>query len=221
MKPPARARKPIRVNLEARAATAERRRARTRERLLSAAEAVIAEKGVDAATIAAIVEAAGVSRGAFYNYFPTTTDLLNELNRKVAEGLRGRLEELARRPVDPPTRLAASLHLILSAYHANPISGWVALQIATSLAPRQPVLMALFETLYTEGVAKGHFRDVDIAAATTLCFGAIRMAQRDVVAGDAPDRSVQVVALVLAAFGVPFADAERISRDEARAARAR
>jgi AcrR family transcriptional regulator len=221
LEPPARARKSIRVNLEARAATAQRRRARTRERLLSAAESVIAEKGVEAASIEELVRAAGVSRGTFYNYFPTTTDLLSELNRRVAGSLRGRLEELARRPVDPPTRLAASLHLILAAYLTNPVSGWVALQIATSLAPRQPVLMALFEALYREGVAKGQFRDVDIAAATTLCFGAIRMAQRDVVAGDGPDQSVQVVALVLAAFGVPYADAEAISRDEARAARAR
>lgn len=216
----ARTRKPIRVNLAARAATAEVRRARTRERLLDAAEAVIAEKGVQAASIEELVRAAGVSRGTFYNYFPTTTDLIYELNRRVAQSMSGRLGELARRPADPPTRLAASLHLVLAAYLSNPVSGWVALQIATSLAPRQGVFAEQFEALYREGVAGGHFRDVDLVAATTLCFGAIRMAQRDVVAGDAPDQSVQVVALVLAAYGVAYEDAERISREEARAARA-
>jgi len=64
----------MRVNLQARAASAERRRARTRERLLDAAEKVVASKDLQDATIEDFVSAAGVSRGTFYNYFPTVTD---------------------------------------------------------------------------------------------------------------------------------------------------
>jgi AcrR family transcriptional regulator len=213
-------RRPIRVNLKARAAAAELRRARTRERLLDGAEAVIAQKGVEAASIDELVRAAGVSRGTFYNYFPTTTDLLHALNIRVAAGLSEKLRGLARRPADPVVRMAASLHLILAAYLADPVRGWVALQISTSRAPRTRVFEQMFEALYKEGVREGCFRDVDMAAALTVCFGAIRMAQRDVMSGAAPATSVQVVALVLAAFGVPYEDAERISRDEAAAARA-
>ena len=71
MEPPAPARKPIRVNLEARAATAERRRARTRERLLSAAEAVIAEKGVEAGQIHIRHRQVCTSHGCYYILFRT------------------------------------------------------------------------------------------------------------------------------------------------------
>lgn len=216
----ARTRKPIRVNLKARAATAERRRARTRNRLLEAAEAVIAERGVEAVTIATIVESAGVSRGVFYNYFPTATDLLNELNRRVAEQLSGRLLALAKRPVDPATRLAASLHTVMAAYAADPVRGWVALQVAGSRAPRASAFESLFSMLYKEGVKAGQFRKVDMTAALTVCFGAMRMARRDAIAGEAPSQAVPVVALILAAFGVPYEEAERISREEAAAASA-
>jgi hypothetical protein len=46
------------------------------------------------------------------------------------------------------------------------------------------------------------------------------MTQRDLAAGEAlPAQPVQVVALVLTAFGVPYGEAERISRQEAASAR--
>jgi hypothetical protein len=46
------------------------------------------------------------------------------------------------------------------------------------------------------------------------------MIQRDLVAGVAAEvHSIEVVALILAAFGVPYEQAERISRAEAQAAR--
>jgi AcrR family transcriptional regulator len=208
------------VNLEARAATAELRRTRTRERLLDAAEAVILERGVDAVSIATIVESAGVSRGVFYNYFPTATDLLSELNRRVAEQVTGRLRALITRPVDPATRLAASLHTVMAAYTADPVRGWVAVQISMSRAPRAEAFEALFAMLYKEGVKAGQFRKVDMNAALTVCFGTIRMARSDAIGGAPPDQHIGVIALLLAAFGVPFDEAERISREEAALANA-
>jgi AcrR family transcriptional regulator len=210
----------MRVNLEARAAAAEQRRAKTRELLLSAAETVVAERGFEAASVEEFVRAAGVSRGTFYNYFPTTTDLVAALNERAAAHLDGVLVELMRRRADPATLLAASLHLAMAAYLADPVRGWVALQLVGSRAPRVRGFEFRFAQLFAEGVRQGQFRDVDVEAALTVTFGAMRMAQRDVVSGDAlPARAVQVVALILAAFGVPHDDAERISHEEAQAAR--
>jgi len=210
----------MRVNLEARAATAEQRRARTRERLLDAAEAVISEKGLDGASIEEFVRAAGVSRGTFYNYFPAPEDLTLALNQRVAGHLDGLLAQLARQPRDPATLLASSLHTVLAAYLADPVRGWVALQLASSRAPRARSFENRFAILYNEGVNRGQFRPIEMAAAFTLAFGAMRMIQRDVVAGEATGRqAVQVIALVLTAFGLPYDEAERISQAEAEAAR--
>ncbi|WP_293371937.1 TetR/AcrR family transcriptional regulator [Phenylobacterium sp.] len=205
----------MRVNLEARAALAEQRRARTRDRLLVAAEAVIAEKGLNGGSIEAFARAAGVSRGTFYNYFPTVADLIAAMNRRVARHMGGLLGEIARRPADPATRLAASLHAMLEAYRIDPIRGWVAVQLASSTVPRTRAYEDAFAALYSEGVMRGQFRAVDPMAAMTLCFGALRMVQRDVVVGDAAARAEELIALVLAAYGVPFDDARTISRQEA------
>jgi len=212
-------RRAMRVNAEARAASAEQRRARTRERLLDAAEAMVAERGVEAASIEEIVRAAGVSRGTFYNYFPTTTDLLHALNTRAAAHLDQRLEEIARRAGDPVERLASALHAALAVHLSDPVRGWVALQIAASRAPRQHSLEARFTAIYEEGVRAGQLRQVEMSAAWTVAFGTLRMAQRDLVAGAASaGPPVEVIALVLAAFGVSYAEARRISREAAAAA---
>ena len=209
----------MRVNLQARAATAEQRRLRTRERLLDAAERVVAEKGVEDATIEEFVAAAGVSRGTFYNYFPTAADLLHALNSRVSGDLDRRLEQLTGHIDDCVQRLAAIFHTVLATTVGEPVTGWVAAQIAGSRVPRQRVFEDRFAATYREGVACGRFRDVDMTAAYTIAFGSMRMAQRDLAAGAAlPAQGVQLVALILAAYGVPFEEAERISREEASAA---
>jgi AcrR family transcriptional regulator len=208
----------MRVNLQARAAAAEQRRARTRERLLLAAEAVIAERGVGGASIADFARAAGVSRGAFYNYFPTITDLIDALNRRVARQVSQLLADIAQRPVEPATRLAASLHAVLAAYRADPVRGWLALQLVNSPAPPQRAYEIAFAALYEEGVKSGQFHDVDLVAAQTLCFGALRMSLRDALAGVPSVQTEELVAMVLSAYGVPHALAREISRNEAAAA---
>lgn len=205
----------MRVNLEARAALAEQRRARTRDRLLVAAEAVIAEKGLHGGSIEEFARAAGVSRGTFYNYFPTTTDLIAAMNGRVARHMAGLLAEIAGRPDDPATRLAASLHALLAAYRLDPVRGWVAVELASSKAARAPGYEEAFSVLYQEGVRLGQFRDVDLIAAMTLCFGTVRMVQRDLAAGDVAAQAEELIALVLTAYGVPFEEARTISRREA------
>jgi len=209
----------MRVNLESRAATAQSRRARTRERLLQAAEEVVVEKGFENASIEEFVAAAGVSRGTFYNYFPTTTALLHALNTRVAEDLDRTLDMFTAHIDDCASRLAAIMHTVVASCMADPVRGWVAMQIAASRVPRQHSFEERFAATYSEGVACGRFRDVDMAAAYTIAFGAIRMAQRDILGGASlPAQGVQVVALVLAAFGVPYEEAERISLQEAASA---
>ena len=211
----------LRINLAARAATAEARRNRTRERLLDAAESVIADKGFQAASIDDFVGAAGVSRGTFYNYFPTTTALLSAMNVRVAGDIDRQLDRVETTIADPVARLAAALHTVAYATLANPVRGWVAMQIAASSVPRANVFEDRFAAIYRESVAQGRFRPIDMTQAWTLSFGAMRMAQSDVITGRAqPDQTIGVVALILTAFGIPHDEAEEISRREERAVRA-
>ncbi|QWF79970.1 TetR/AcrR family transcriptional regulator [Amycolatopsis sp. CA-230715] len=59
--------------------TREESRARTRERLLDAASALFAERGVNGASVEQIAEHAGFSRGAFYGNFADKPELVAAL----------------------------------------------------------------------------------------------------------------------------------------------
>ena len=58
-----------------------KRGARTRRRLLDAAEQVFAELGYHEASIVKITEAAGVAQGTFYLYFDSKQAIFDELVR--------------------------------------------------------------------------------------------------------------------------------------------
>ena len=65
-------------------ASTSRRREATRHKLLDAAAQVFAEEGLDAASVEAICERAGFTRGAFYSNFDTKDELFLELAGRVA-----------------------------------------------------------------------------------------------------------------------------------------
>ncbi|WES64274.1 helix-turn-helix domain containing protein [Microbacter sp. GSS18] len=60
------------------------RREATRRKLLDAAAQVFAEVGLDAASVEAVCERAGFTRGAFYSNFETKEELFLELAGRVA-----------------------------------------------------------------------------------------------------------------------------------------
>jgi AcrR family transcriptional regulator len=57
----------------------DRRRQRTRETILAAADRVFRRKGVDAATVSDVTEDADVAYGTFYNHFKTMDDVVAAL----------------------------------------------------------------------------------------------------------------------------------------------
>lgn len=202
----------MRVNLEARAAAAEQRRAKTRERLLDAAAAVIADKGPDATSVEDIVAAAGVSRGTFYNYFPTTDELIHALNTRSADAFFGPMRDLIAELHNPALRLAAAAHFTLATMVADPTRAWVILRLDGSRAPRQRDSSRFLHRLFEEGAASGLFEVMDVDAARTLTLGALRNAARDMLLEDAPaDLARNVIAMVLRGLGMAPADARRIS----------
>src|SRR6478735_3357889 len=75
-------------------AVTSRRREATRQKLLDAAAEVFAEVGLDAASVEAICERAGFTRGAFYSNFDSKDELFLELAGRVA---RSRVDSVRQR----------------------------------------------------------------------------------------------------------------------------
>lgn len=201
------------MNLEARAANAEQRRARTRLRLLEAALAVIAEKGPDQASVEDFVAAAGVSRGTFYNYFPTIEDLLVALNSHLAETFDAELARVTEGVRDPALGLALVVHATFQIVSVDPLRGWVALRIVDTSAPRHELLAARFDSIFQWAVERGRFRPAVPDAARNLMFGAVRTAQAEILAQRSdPGHVVDLVSLILIAYGLAPDEAAAISR---------
>ncbi|MBW8762103.1 MAG: TetR/AcrR family transcriptional regulator [Microbacterium sp.] len=78
---------------------ATRSRENTRARLLDAAAQVFAEVGLDGASVEAVCERAGFTRGAFYSNFESKDELFLTLAASVGEvrvsAVRARVEEMA------------------------------------------------------------------------------------------------------------------------------
>lgn len=67
----------------------QERSRQTRERLLSVTVDMLATKGWSATTVAAVAEAAGVSRGAAQHHFPTREDLVTAVLEQMFDTMSG------------------------------------------------------------------------------------------------------------------------------------
>jgi AcrR family transcriptional regulator len=71
----------------------DRRYGKTRRKLLNAAKAVMAEKGLAATTVDEIAQRADVGRGSFYYHFDAKDELIRHMMEKVLEELTEKMVE--------------------------------------------------------------------------------------------------------------------------------
>lgn len=87
---------------------------RTRERLLMAGRAVFEERGFDGTRMGDIAEAAGVSHGTVYTWFPTKVDLLHAVAQAMTEAMGDSLRSAEDQPV--AERIAVANERYFAAY---------------------------------------------------------------------------------------------------------
>ena len=68
----------------------------TRKRVLESAIALFQEKGFDAVSVDEITQAAGTSKGSFYTYFATKSDIVKEEFRLIDDFYESKLPEIRR-----------------------------------------------------------------------------------------------------------------------------
>ena len=201
----------MQVNLTARAAAAELRRNRTRARLIEAAMRVVAEKGAESISVSDIAAAAGLSRGAFYNYFPAPDDLVMAVTEQMTEELdRELLAELAGVD-DPAERIACACLKFIDKGIDDPVWGWVRLRLDGTTTPPTQVIQDRFLDLFQRAVKAGQFRPVPPIVAMSLALGALRMAVRLKLTSDMPcppDLGAETITLVMIGLGMPKQEAQ-------------
>jgi AcrR family transcriptional regulator len=116
----------------------------TRQRLLEAAVACLAEHGWAGSTVAVVAERAGVSRGAAQHHFPTREDLFTAAVEYVAEersaALRALFPEGA--ATDRRAAVAGLVDLFTGTFFRAALHLWVAASDEDQLRPRVTELEA-------------------------------------------------------------------------------
>ena len=85
--------------------TPNRRGIRSRELVLDAAERVMAEHGFEAATLARVVQEAGIPMSSVYHYFGSKDRILLAVMERGADRFFADLPDLSRRPGRPAQHL--------------------------------------------------------------------------------------------------------------------
>lgn len=169
-----------------------------RAELLAIAARLFAEKGYEATSVDEIIDAANLSKGAFYHHFPAKEALLEAMAARAAEAALARLAPiLSARDRDARQRLeaffaggrdtgdvAASLALFATIYRPEN-----ALLFQRMQASVGAVIVPVLAEIIAEGMAAGLFARSDpqaVAEAITLLGGLTRNQVATMLAAEAP-----------------------------------
>lgn len=146
---------PRTVSLQPRKQPKQRRSGETRERILGAAARVFADHGYAAGTTNRIAQAAGLSIGSLYQYFPNKDAILVELVKAhVNEGVRVIQTHLAGGTL--PALLDDKVRLFVRAAIDNHRGAPRLHQVLFEEAPRPPELLAQLHAAERSVVAAAH-----------------------------------------------------------------
>jgi len=135
---------------------------------------VVSRKGLHAATIQDIAEAARVSPGLLYRYWNNRDDLAADVYREHALSLLGRLSACAATVSDPWDKLRVMLHEFLKFADERPVILRFLLLSQHELNRKMPEgrgVYALVLRLVQEGMSKRRFRRMDAGLAVYLALG--------------------------------------------------
>jgi AcrR family transcriptional regulator len=102
------------------AVTPNRRGTRSREAVLDAAERLMAEQGYEAASVAALVEEAGIPASSIYHYFGSKEGVLLAVMERGAERFFAELPDLDRRLGSQREHLRALVDLVATTLDRHP-----------------------------------------------------------------------------------------------------
>lgn len=190
----------------------ERRRARTRQRILEVAEGLVRRRGVEAVTIDEITEAADIARRSFYHHFDSKHDLLVPVARAHTRSLNRSIDRLIEDLSDPAEIVAIGLRHTLRGILDDPLCCWFILR---SGLPHDRLREGIGESAARDlesGVRTGRFVIPNHAVLGDMVSGAVVGVLSAYLRGSLSEADLDdTVEYVLRLLGVPPAEARRIT----------
>ncbi|GAA1554253.1 TetR/AcrR family transcriptional regulator [Actinomadura kijaniata] len=192
----------------------DRRKARTRQALIDAARAVLAERGTAEVSIQQITDAADVGFGSFYNHFGGKDELFQAAVADVLEEHGRLLDELTAGLDDPAEVFAASWRLTGRLVHTHPQVARVLARLGLSYLDSDQGLAPRALRDIRRAVDAGRFRidnpHVALAGAAGALLGLLHLwlVRPDLIDEAACD---ELAEHVLRMFGLSHASAREIA----------
>src|SRR5690242_946807 len=161
-----------------------RRRQKTRDRLIDAALSVMAAKGADAATIADITETADVGFGSFYNHFSSKEEILAAAIETLSDRIGTEIDRAVGAITDPLALLATALRTFITILISKP--EWAQFFVRIGSVPGYKDI-SLFHRLYRDiraVEAAGKVQIADLQVATYAMGGALMFMVMALLEGD-------------------------------------
>jgi AcrR family transcriptional regulator len=160
--------------------TRERRRARTRQRILSAAEEIISEKGPEALSMRELASRIEYSPAALYEYFGSKEEIVTALCEKTLIGLAETLSEIP--PQLPPAERLLRAGLAYLGF-ARTFPQQYLLTFSSSRSEQDPLRLveasraySLLRQIIADGIDQGVFLprpDYSLAEMTYHCWAVV------------------------------------------------
>jgi AcrR family transcriptional regulator len=151
----------------------ERRRTRTREALLNAAQQLLSTRAAGAINVDEITELADVAKGTFYNYFTDKDALIREAEESARRELEQRIAECNANISDPAARVARAFAAMLDWSLAEPLKARMVLRMSPHFADPDAPLNSGVRADVHGGVANGRFSVISDEAGVVLVLGII------------------------------------------------
>jgi AcrR family transcriptional regulator len=191
----------------------ERRKRRNRQALIDAGYSVMAEKGIDAATMLEIAERADVGAGTVYNYFASKDELAMGVMEQVMDRLSQRIEAVTDTFTDPAQVYAFGIRNVIKAATTDHRWRWL-LKRSEVIADAMYRVMGPYAIRdLRRAVAAGRYNVEDAELAWRQATHAIVGYSLAVCDGKVPATKIdEAVVNLLGMVGVPRAEAWEIAR---------
>lgn len=191
----------------------DRRKKRNRQALIDAGYHVMAQKGIDAATMNEIAEHADVGAGTVYNYFSSKDDLAMSVMEQVMARLSQRIEAVTDTFSDPGQVYAFGIRQVMRAATTDQRWRWL-LRRAEVIADAMYRIMGPYAIRdIRNAVAAGRYHVEDCDLAWRLATHAIVGFGLGVCDGKIPPAKIdEAVVNLLGMVGVPRNEAWEIAR---------
>ena len=198
--------------IDFRTRTGQLRRARTRARILCAAFGLIDEKGVGRVTVDDVREAAGLSRGSFYNYFLTYEDMLKEMASEIAKQVNQEQSARFGGVSDQAERIWCNLQYAILRIASDRPCAEIFVRVMPLVGALNDHMRDHAERSVAQAVADGAIDVPSTGVALDLGYGlAATMARRSLEAKLDPKELGAAGLMLMRAFGVAEAQAIRIA----------